>query len=90
MRIVWRARARADILAIVAYIARDSQKAAFETHDQIVRMVGLLSLWPELGRKGRKADLRELVIAHTPYIVIYRRTKRQVTILRVFHAAQNR
>lgn len=35
-------------------------------------------------------DIRELVVTRTPYIVVFRREPNLVTILAVFHHAQNR
>jgi plasmid stabilization system protein ParE len=90
MKIVWRGRARADLFALVAYIARDKKGAAFEMHDRIGRAVDLLALWPGAGRASRKKNVRELVVGGTPYIVLYRHTKNQVTILRVVHGSQRR
>jgi toxin ParE1/3/4 len=91
MRIVWRARARADLLGLVSYIAKDSPSAAFRVHDQILHMVGFLADWPGLGRAGRRSGLHELVVPRTPYLVLYRREREnQVIILRVIHGRQKR
>ncbi|MBY0562800.1 MAG: type II toxin-antitoxin system RelE/ParE family toxin [Hyphomonadaceae bacterium] len=40
---------------------------------QILHSVSFLADWPDLGRKARR-DYRELVVPHSPYVVIYRRT----------------
>jgi len=90
MRIVWRARARADMVALVTHISRDSPSGAFRVHDQIEHTVGFLTDWPDMGRKGRQLDLRELVVPRTPYLVLYRRTERDVIVLRVLHTSRNR
>jgi len=50
--------------------------------------VGLLKKNPALGRAGRVAGTRELVVAGTPYVVPYRVRGEAVEILRVFHAAR--
>jgi toxin ParE1/3/4 len=41
-----------------------------------------------MGRQGRCAGTRELVIARTPYIVAYRIERLAVVVLRVLHGAQ--
>jgi toxin ParE1/3/4 len=41
-----------------------------------------------MGRSGRVADTRELVISRTPFIVVYRVTPTRIEILRVLHGAQ--
>jgi toxin ParE1/3/4 len=43
-----------------------------------------------MGRPGRVAGTRELVVSGTPYIIPYRVAGTYVDILAVFHAAQNR
>ncbi|WP_414731520.1 type II toxin-antitoxin system RelE/ParE family toxin [Vitreimonas sp.] len=87
MRVEWSAQARAELDATIGYIALQSPAGAARVRKQILRSVGLLAYWADIGRKGRRG-LRELVIPHTPYIVIYRRSPKNVTILRVRHGAQ--
>ena len=50
----------------------------------------LLSEYPKIGRRGRAAGTRELVIARTPFIVVYRVRQKpeRVEIIRVLHGAQ--
>lgn len=78
------------MLMLVRYISQDSPKGAARVHEQILSMVGLLADWPDLGRQGRRRDLRELVVPRTPYIVLYRRTPAEVIVLRVVHGSQRR
>jgi toxin ParE1/3/4 len=42
-----------------------------------------------MGRLGRVEGTRELVIANTPYILIYRINLESVEILRVFHTSKS-
>ncbi len=89
MRIVWSVEAIDDLEALRAYISADSPKAAREMALRIVSAVeDLLDAHPEIGRPGRVAGTRELVIAKTPYIVPYRVDPGVVSVLRVFHAAR--
>ncbi len=56
---------------------------------KIFRSVDLLKENPAIGRAGRVAGTRELVVAETPYIIPYRVRANAVEILRVFHAARS-
>jgi len=89
MKIEWSAQARAELDVAIDYIVAESPSGAARIRKQILDSVGLLADWPDIGRKGRRG-FRELVIPHTPYIVIYRRSARSVTILRVRHGARRR
>jgi toxin ParE1/3/4 len=89
VRIVWLARAVADRDTIVAYIARDSPRAALDQGDRIQAGVDRLADNPQAGRRGRHAGTREKVVPRTPYIVVYRlSTSDTVEVLRVLHGAQ--
>ena len=54
----------------------------------IVEAVDKLRDHPHLGRPGRIAGTRELVIAETPYIIPYRVVDDDVQILAVIHGAR--
>jgi toxin ParE1/3/4 len=75
-------------MAIAEYIAQDNQTAAYAVHEAILRQVGRLAEPPQIGRPGRVEGTRELVVSGMPYIVAYRVTDQDVTILRVLHGAQ--
>jgi len=55
---------------------------------RIREAVDQLSLYPFLGRSGRVAGTRELIVAGTPFIVPYRIRDDVVEILSVLHAAR--
>ena len=71
MRPRWSAGAIADLVEIRRYIAEDNPAAARAVAERIERVVQLLAGQPQLGRPGRAAGTRELVISGTPYIVAY-------------------
>jgi len=51
--------------------------------------IAMLREQPKAGREGRMNDTREMVIAGTPYIAIYRSDDTNgITVLRVLHGAQ--
>ncbi|MCR6646458.1 MAG: type II toxin-antitoxin system RelE/ParE family toxin [Terricaulis sp.] len=85
MKIEWEPRAQRDLKAILDYILKESPSGAARVHDQILHSVSFLADWPDMGRQGRRPNLRELVIPRTPYIVIYRRADALVSIVRVIH-----
>lgn len=87
MIVVWRARASADLLAIVEYIAADNPDAAQALKDAIETRAAGLAGQPRLYRAGRVKGTREMT-AHPNYIVIYRIVGQAVEVLRVKHAAQ--
>ena len=90
MLVVWRARALADVSRIVRYIAADNPVAARKVGRELLLAGDSLTMFPRRGRPGRRPETRELV-AMPPYIIVYRVTGTDtVTILRVWHAAQDR
>ena len=90
MTVVWSRRAIRNIRAARAYIARENPVAATAVTERIIQQVEmLLDFSPGIGRPGRITGTRELVIARTPYVVVYRIGPEQVEILAVFHHARN-
>ena len=77
-----------DRETIFDYIEADSPRAAIMVDDRIEAQVEGLMQTPEMGRVGRIAGTRELVISRTPYIAAYRIDGNRVRILRVLHGAQ--
>ena len=88
MRVRWLQVALANLDAEAEYIAEDNPAAAGRVVQKIFRAVDLLKENPAMGRAGRVAGTRELVVAETPYIIPYRVRGDAVEILRVFHAAR--
>ena len=69
-------------------IAADNPRAATRMIERVRAPVLRLTASPALGRPGRVADTRELVIPHTPYIVPYRVKNDVVQIITILHGAQ--
>lgn len=88
MRVRWLRAALANLEAEADYIAEDNPAAAGRVVQKILRAVDLLGKNPAMGRAGRVAGTRELVVAETPYVIPYRVRRDAVEILRVFHAAR--
>jgi len=89
MKVVWSRRARHDIDEIADYIWQDDPVAARRVVLRVVDAIQQLSGFPEMGRRGRVAGTRELVLAGLPYVVAYRRYRGDVVVLRVIHAARD-
>lgn len=90
MIIAWLPKAIANMDELIDYIAEENMRAAIEQDSSIEAQVNHLVAHPELGHAGRKKGTRELVIARTNFVVIYRvRPKaKRVEIIRVLHSSQ--
>lgn len=90
MMLKWLPVAAEERFAQLEYIARDNPLAAISQDEEIERQTGLLTSQPEMGRTGRVAGTRELVISQTPFIAVYRinTARRCIEILRFLHGAQ--
>ena len=89
MKLVWSRQSLKDLVAVRAFIAQDDPKAAREIVARIVSMVDeKLPPHPHLGRPGRVAGTRELVVPGTPLIVPYRVKADSIEIARVYHTAR--
>lgn len=85
----WTETAENDKSDCVEYIAQDNPFVAVRVGDEIERQVETLLQYPKLGRTGRKNGTRELVIAGTPYIAIYKIRVDAIYILRILHGARD-
>ena len=88
MRLRWLRKALENLDAEAAYIAGEDPAAARLVLQRILTAVRLLATQPALGRPGRVAGTRELVVPKTRYLVPYRVRGQTVEILRVFHTSR--
>jgi toxin ParE1/3/4 len=88
MEIRWLKVARADLKSVHAYIAQDSEAAADRQILKISASLQPLLNFPEAGRSGRVEGTRELIVAGTPYIVVYRIRRKSIHVLAVLHGAR--
>ncbi len=86
-RIRWSPEARRQVVEIWHYIALDDPAAADRTVTRLVAAVEKLGHFPNLGRPGREGS-RELVVAGTHFIVVYRVEGDEIKIGTVVHGAQ--
>lgn len=82
------ARAIRNLADQIDYIAGDNPDAADRMENLVSSQARLLLTHPRLGRRGRKRGTRELVISHSPFILVYRVKKSEIEVLRVLHGAQ--
>lgn len=88
MQIKWLSRALLDLDSVESYIAQENPGAAGKTVLKIIDAVSRLERQPGLGRPGRVAGTKELVVPGTPYIVPYRVKEGVVQVLRVYHSSR--
>ena len=88
MTIVWSPRAIEHLAHLRAYIARDNPKAANRIASALLEAVERLAEPPGLGRPGRVAGTRELVVPGTPYLIPYRLRGDRLEVIAVFHGRQ--
>jgi len=88
LKIYWLEKAAIDLEEAYEYILFDNPSAAKNEVNKVLEAVELISMNPALGKAGRVAKTRELVVAGTPYIVIYRVKDNRLEILRIFHGAR--
>jgi plasmid stabilization system protein ParE len=86
----WREDATTDVLRILGNIQTENPIAARRVARELFLAGNSLSVFPRRGRPGRIAGTRELVPVY-PYIIVYEVDNADdVTILRVWHGAQER
>ena len=87
MRLFWTSIALQDRRSIYDHIEAANPSAALALDTKFSDRASRLSRHPKLGRPGRVAGTRELVV-HRNYIMIYDVMDDAVRVLRVLHAAR--
>jgi len=88
MRLEWTFKAIGDLRQAGEYIPTDNPEAATRMAERVKEAVEYLQDHPNMGRPGRLANTRELVVSGTPFIVVYWVRAAAVQILRVLHHAR--
>ncbi len=89
MNVLWSARARRDLLDILEFIAGENPDQAHAVVDDIAETVERLEIHPAMGRPGRVAGTRELVLPRRGFIVPYRIDGDTIMVLRVIHTSRD-
>jgi toxin ParE1/3/4 len=88
MKVVWSRRAIRHLVYLREYIEKDSEQNAALVAKRILKAVDLLQSHPEMGRPGRVAGTRELVLPGSPYLIPYRVRRERLELIAVFHGRQ--
>jgi toxin ParE1/3/4 len=82
-------QARADLLAIRAWIAEYDKRAAERVISRIRQTVMMFGQFPLLGRQGRVEGTREFSVVGLPYVIVYRiASETDIDILTVLHTSR--
>lgn len=85
--LIWDLDGADQLFEIIDYIAARDQAAAERLEREIHERIELARKFPGIGRLGRIAGTRELIV-HPNYLVIYRVNEAAIEVLRVLHARQ--
>ena len=87
MPIKWLRTALRNLDDHANYIAEDNPDAARRAAERVHTAVSRLAEYPNMERIGRVPQTRELVVAGTPWVVVYR-VRNSIEIIRVLHGPQ--
>lgn len=86
MTVRWTPTSLRDLDALHAYISEDKTAAALDVVETLPKGIEALTRNPHMGRTGRVAGTRELMMA--PFLVAYRFRKAVIEILGIIHGAR--
>ena len=84
MNLIWSPQSIEDRKQIFSIIAEDDPRTAGELDKLFRKQATALLSFPEMGKPGRVAATRELVV-HKHYILVYACTGNTIAILTVLH-----
>ena len=87
MNLIWSPQSIEDRKQIYAFIAEDNPHAADELDELFKKQANSLLTFPDMGKLGRVATTRELVV-HKHYILVYACMENTVAILTVLHTSR--
>lgn len=90
MKVRFLKRAVQDLINIDAYTREHSPRGAARVGARIRKRADDLAQFPEQGTRSDKANVWQLYVAQTPYILIYRIEKNEVQIITILHASNRR
>jgi len=71
MKVRWTDSAATNWEQAFDYIATENFDAAIRIAESIIDLTDLLTVHPFAGRPGRMAGTREMVVANSPFILVY-------------------
>jgi len=84
----WTPIATEHLRSTYEYVAQDSARAAQSLIERVFSVAERLRDYPRMGREGRVEGTRELAVAGTPFVVVYRLYQARIDVLAVFHGAR--
>jgi addiction module RelE/StbE family toxin len=88
VKLHWASGANADLVEIFDHLIRENPNTASDVLDRIEEAALPLLDHPRLGRPGRVAGTRELVVGEFPYVLPYCIQQDTIVVLRVLHSAR--
>ncbi len=88
MELRWTAAAAADLERIADYLFEETREHVGRLINALYEAPEKLLEFPGLGRPGREAGTRELVVRPLPYLIIYVHDGEVIHIARILHGAQ--
>ena len=91
MKVQWTKKAQKRLQEIETYMITEEYprtRASKMIFSIIQKTNGQLSKYPQSGQPGRVKNTRELFFTDSPFLVVYTAQKQIVTVLSVYHTAQ--
>jgi len=86
MTVRWTITSLRDLDSLHSFISEDSPTAALAVVETLLKGIAALTWNPQMGRTGRVAGSRELVIAL--YVIAYRCRKSVIEVLGIMHGSR--
>jgi toxin ParE1/3/4 len=83
-------RAVQDLINIDNFTRKESPRGAARIGARIRKRADDLAQFPEQGTASDKVGVRQLYVAKTPYILVYRIKNDEVQIITILHASNRR
>lgn len=90
MKVRFLKRAVQDLIDIEAYTRQHSPRGAARIGARIRKRADDLAQFAEQGTPSDRVDVRQLYVAKTPYILIYRIRRQEVQIITILHTSNRR
>ena len=89
MKVVYTPQALRNLDNAYTYIFADNPDAAARTLAIVRAALKTLESHPEIGRPGRVEGTRELRLAGSPFILVYRQKEQRLEIIDILHSSRS-
>ena len=83
MRVRWTTDAADDLERICDYIGESRPDSARRVTQSVVKRIGTLETFPQIGRPGRVQGTRKIAFPPLPFVAIYEVREEQIVVLRI-------